>query len=1005
MIFYPVQRAVFIVVLAFFSFSCLGQSFQKKKFGIDEGLVSHLVKTTALDSIGFLWIGTDEGLVRYDGRTFTSFLNATPSRYIKKILSIEEELLVISDLGITKIIPKADSADFEQVLGGSRTQTDSTLWYPKDLFIDDKARLWVSEPGSIARVIDGAIKRYMFSEEELSNSFFRSFTLFNFQGGLYAFSYRGKLFGYDEQTDAFNPVDYVSDIPMQEVNQSMPVDSAILIGDFNGLHALTIKDGAPQIEFIDDFGLESISVLKKYGNDQLLIGDYGSQLLMLRSADMQIIKREEVFRSNSATLTQEGNIWVGSDEGLILLKNNFFDKISDETPYVESILCSGDSVYYCSQDALVWLKKSNGSLETKVIGASDDDYFLSLTGTGSNFWVSNRDKLQNYQNHRLVKEYDLSDRGLFIFSFLVDDDDNLWVTQDNVSGLLRIDKNGNFKEYQGTLGLSDRILCVKRIDGTLFAGGYGDSNFIYKYDEGEDEFVNLSALLKIEDFNNTLEINDITGSLDTAWLASSAGLLRYTDKGITRVDIGNYTELPVKAVALDGHYLWLANTFGVMRIDLNKKDSYLVFNENAGLSSRSGNARALLVDEDGTKWVGTARGISYSIVENEQFFETSRPLLTSFEVNAEKYQIAGVDRKVPNNSFVEFEFLSLNFPGESLEYQVLSSADGEAWADLGTNNFVQLPNLDQGSYEYLIRARQRSNFTWSKPLVVKFEVDYPYYRKWWFLILMALFVTLLVYVVDSVNSRRVKKASDKLNTVVKERTQLLLAANKELKQTNRELDMFVYSASHDLKAPLSSLKGLMNIYSKETDEQAKTELVEMMRSSVSKLDNFISEVIDYSKNSRTDLAFEEIDFDLVISDILSSYQYMENTDQIDIKLDIGEGPYFSDKNRVRIILNNLMSNAIRYSDLEKQKSYLKISISQFDGIIQFVLSDNGIGIDKEHQPKVFDMFYRANDNSIGSGLGLYIVKEALETLNGSIELSSELDKGSTFIIQFPNQRK
>lgn len=234
----------------------------------------------------------------------------------------------------------------------------------------------------------------------------------------------------------------------------------------------------------------------------------------------------------------------------------------------------------------------------------------------------------------------------------------------------------------------------------------------------------------------------------------------------------------------------------------------------------------------------------------------------------------------------------------------------------------------------------------------------------------------------------------------------LIRYNTDLKKANSELDRFVYSTSHDLRAPLKSILGLLNI-TKEYANQENEDLIDcldMLDISVLKLDGFIEDILNYSRNTRTELDKDTIDFKELICKIRENYLYIEGVKDFDFQLDIKANSLFvADSKRISIVLNNLVSNAFKYRDINKKNPYLKIGFSCDSLSAKITIEDNGIGIANKDKEKVFDMFYRATMLSTGSGLGLYIVKETIDKLNGAICIESEFGKGTKFIIEIPNQ--
>ena len=228
--------------------------------------------------------------------------------------------------------------------------------------------------------------------------------------------------------------------------------------------------------------------------------------------------------------------------------------------------------------------------------------------------------------------------------------------------------------------------------------------------------------------------------------------------------------------------------------------------------------------------------------------------------------------------------------------------------------------------------------------------------------------------------------------------------NAELIKVNSELDRFVYSASHDLRAPLSSLLGLINISKLSTDAEESKQYLTMMEGRITHLDGFIKEIIDYSRNSRLQVGEDTVNLRNLVTDVIDNLRFSEHASQIKIEVLVSsDAQVTTDANRLKVILTNLISNSIRYADFTKKNPLIQVEAIANATETRILVRDNGQGIAKEHHDKIFDMFYRASDNSNGSGLGLYIVAETLERINGSIELSSEPGTGSTFVVVLPNQ--
>jgi PAS domain S-box-containing protein len=227
--------------------------------------------------------------------------------------------------------------------------------------------------------------------------------------------------------------------------------------------------------------------------------------------------------------------------------------------------------------------------------------------------------------------------------------------------------------------------------------------------------------------------------------------------------------------------------------------------------------------------------------------------------------------------------------------------------------------------------------------------------------------------------------------------------NADLIKINAELDRFVYSASHDLRAPISSLLGLIEVARMEKSMDSMGRLLDMQKKSLLRMDRFIKDIVDHSRNTRLSVDPEPIDFTRMVEGTIEQLQFMENVERIRkiIKIE-QEGIFQTSPTRVDIIINNLISNAIKYADLRKPDPFLEVRVISNQAEARIYVRDNGEGIPHEAQPKIFEMFFRGSRNSGGSGLGLYIVKEALDKIQGSITVESSYGTGTEFEVVIPN---
>lgn len=227
--------------------------------------------------------------------------------------------------------------------------------------------------------------------------------------------------------------------------------------------------------------------------------------------------------------------------------------------------------------------------------------------------------------------------------------------------------------------------------------------------------------------------------------------------------------------------------------------------------------------------------------------------------------------------------------------------------------------------------------------------------------------------------------------------------NRDLIKTNAELDKFVYSVSHDLRSPLTSILGLLAFIESESQEEDTLFHVGLIRTSVNRLDEFIKNILSYSRNNRAGLEVEKIPLQQTIVEIVDSMQGLPEATGIHYQVDITEKePFYSDSLRLNTVLENLISNAMKYHRKEQAGRYIKVSGYSDAKNFHFTIADNGIGIARVYHEKIYEMFFRLSGQKSGSGIGLYIVRDTIEILQGSIELQSEEGIGTIFTITLKN---
>lgn len=226
---------------------------------------------------------------------------------------------------------------------------------------------------------------------------------------------------------------------------------------------------------------------------------------------------------------------------------------------------------------------------------------------------------------------------------------------------------------------------------------------------------------------------------------------------------------------------------------------------------------------------------------------------------------------------------------------------------------------------------------------------------------------------------------------------------EELQKAYDELNRFIYSASHDMRAPLTSILGVVSLAQHETSDEKMHEYLRMVEISVKRMEVLNNNVIDYYINNKKEARLEVLDFVAMIQETVGSLRYYLGADKINFDINISQTSRFmNDGFRVRSVVNNLISNAIKFQRPENPNKEIKIEARVDEKEVFLKVVDNGIGIKPESLSHIFDMFYRATFINAGSGIGLYVTKESIDKLGGKIDVQSEEGKGTAFIISLPN---
>ncbi len=962
----------------------------------EDGLISNNLTAVMQASDDFLWVTSFNGALRFDGHRFELFdkesLSLLNSNAFYEIVEEDNGTMWLATQGSGLITYK----------DGQFKKANGTQKLPKSIrsvFIDSKKRIWAGSNNEgvfvktndqferlehplleqvfindIAEGIDGAI---LLATNQNGVIIFQNgqFNMINAASGLrsnvvnrlYKTNDGTMLIGTAAGLSAYT-ASGISDFKFfenQEINDILVDDyGTIWVGTEQGLGKLNIRLGISDF-FYEKQGLPAsqVSSICFDHENSLWISTKKAGLLRLKDGNFTNFDTNDGLSSNLANIVVEhnGRFYIGLDDGRI----NVIDQgtvrnfpIKTDYSYVgirDILFDTRGTMWVAGYKGVLKIKEGRETVITVDDGLGANDVRAILEDSAGNMWFATRSAGLTKYDGKSYTVYDIS-RGLnsnYILSVQHLPNGDI-MAGTHSGGLSVIKPDGNVLNYdfaQGNSGILIFNMAIESAEVQWVSTNVG----IFRLEDGKFRKANFDKRFKTETFFDF--VDDRRGNV---WLTSNIGLFQVKKSDLGAYFNGKISEIPVK-----------------------------LYNDSDGMANKecTGATRSLLAS-DGTLWVPTLGGISTidpSAIKINQ--KPPKVYITSLKTDFNNQNLSGDLSLDPDHLHYSFGFTGLSYlaPGK-MQFNYKLEGFDKRWLTLGNIREAHYTNLPPGDYTFKVLASNNDGVWNDAAQSVHFTVNPHFYQTiWFYLILLACFA-LMVWAYITWRTHNVEKM------------------NLELRKLNEELDRFVYSASHDLRAPLSSIKGLVEISRFDKTVEAKNQYLEMIGQSVLKLDSFIKDIIDYSRNQRIEIRREEINFKELIEEVYQELKYLDKENTFSKTYDIAPNlTFYSDRRRLSVVLNNLVSNSIRYYDPAKQDRFIKITVRQAkkSGTIELLVEDNGRGIKPEHVDRIFEMFYRAQEGGQGSGLGLFIVKETIEKLNGTIAVESAFLAGTKFTITIP----
>lgn len=991
-----------IVWLCLIASGAAAQQYYMKQYRVAQGLPSDIVKASIQDSLGYFWIATDEGFVKYDGLRFTTYRDATRSNYTKGFIKTRSgRLLAYGDLDLLEIRNLGDTVIFKSICPVSRLAGDSVLSYPKLVFEDHQGDLWVSESQAVVRLHNGAMKRYPFTLADRSPQFLRSFAFFeDLNSDLFVSSFQGNVFRYNRRRDAFEPVpdkfpgdvQYVSVVKDQVIiGAAEGISKAQLLPD-GGFRKPELQFKTPQVSFITSIGGEKYFIATRDASH--FIVDLKSNTIEPAPNTMNNI--------NHVYVSYDEDLWLSGNEGLIMMRENLFQLAGQATnDFIESTTEDPASglIYYSTSRTLYTFNPA--TKQNKILLDIPNGYFQSLIATPQGLWVANAFRVFLLVDGKIKHQFDFSRYGRFVTTISRDTHGNIWLAIPGIPYVYTIDMTMNLRRFNITLGNEGMVNMVREGPGGIYVSSAGRSSYLYFKPTTDSIFHNISVpppFTLHSDFN----VPDFSVTGDDLWLASTEGLLQYNRHHVERVNLGeSFTGRPVSSIyPHPDKKLLTANAFGLILYDPSTGLSDL-FNESSGLKSNTITTRGLFVDSHQKIWVSTAHGLCYTTHTLNQLQKTPAPQFIRVQAHGKKINPRHQD--IDYGSFLSIQTMSITFPENevNLQYRMLP---GRGWKTT-TENELQFAATDAGTHTLEVRAKKNGPYSWSDVSRLDFTVSKPFWQQSWFVALCVVGTAALVAItILSVNTYNQKKNRE-LQRLIDDRTHALRISNEELINLNLEKNNLIGIVAHDLKSPIAQIKGLVTIVRLTNSPDAESaQYLSLMDAGLSRLNDMVTKILDIDaiESKQLNLKLEK----LSLSDICNSVadRYTGDAAHKRIAMDRYIDPAIFavvDRNYIEQVLENLLSNAIKFSPHERSVS---ITLRTQENTALCEIRDEGPGLTEEDKKKLFGKFQKLSaqptGNEISTGLGLSIAKKFVSAMNGEIWCESEQGKGACFYVSF-----
>lgn len=968
--------------LIFFK-TLFSQNLPFRNYAEKNGLPSPTVCYITQDTLGYLWLGTDNGLSRFDGSEFKNFqkTDGLPDNKINAILTARDGNLWI---GTNKGC----------IIGffGNMVNPVWQVIFPKKVIYaiveDGGGKLWVNTLRGLS-CIDGKICRNFTTSNGLPSE--EIFTITKDRDGKLLMGTDKGLYYY--KNEKFTPFIAAAGLKGQYISTLLCDSSGSLwIGTLKGLYR--IREGETVLYTMQD-GLcdNHVTVLKEDRGNNIWIGTWNGISLFSKGKFTNYTMTNGLPHNFIYSIAQdyEGNIWFGTEGGAACLTSlNVRTYTQDHglpTGKIEDIIRDKKGRYwFATPEGLSCYSEGHFINYTKKDGLINNTINGLMEDRCGNIWIATIEGLSIFSSGSFTN-YTEKD-GLaskILFKFIETRDGMIWMGSNHGLTCFR---NGKFSPPPFPME-EDKVLCfMEDSQGNLWFSSWEKLN---QYSQTRlTTFTPQDGLpsTKIEAI-----FEDRKGKI---WICSVGGLTCYDKVKFTHYSKGN-SDLPDNAcyciVEDTNGNLWIGNSNGLTCFD-GKRFKYYP-SERLALTGRKWSIG--IKDNRGNLWFGTTEGVVTFYPPPVNLDNTLPPVyFTGLKVMEKDIPLAGFNSFAYDRNIFRFNFVGLSYNDPTgISYKCCLENIDKDWQSIKDRSKFY-PFLSPGVYTFKVKAVNADGFESIKSAEYSFIIRPPFWHTWWFTLLLVLFLSGFLLLVLQWRGRRAREKAE-----FKAKQIELEARNRQLVISQRMELMGTLAAGtvHDLKNLLAVIIGYSRLMAQKYRDKEDHQNIEIIKDTAATAVQMAKQILSFTRQKNP--SYESVDLGSELTEILDTLKITQPKN-IHILRELPSEMVLFPINPARFqqLVMNLCLNAFQAMPNGGQ---LKISLSSVaDNGIILEISDTGAGIQNENLDKIFNPFFTTKEQSQGTGLGLFVVKQIVEEYYGKIEVHSEPGKVTTFIIRFPS---